>query len=394
MANLYEASAQWASRPDDERFESVDAMLEATKSYADSAMTSKVKVGDLRVEAGNGEVAVVGETGVRAKLTHYAFGQLATRVSAPAGYLRGLPATLAAQNLNHGLKALAQTDSLRLLFHKNGSLVTRAVTTESYDRVWNWEVMERVKAQMVPNGWVVPPARPCRPGQKNTRKATAADILPNQGDFGLKVSIGDDIAPAGLYASDHDMFAFLVNQTDPIFDGAKLLNRGVFIQNSEVGDCSLRFKLFTYDNVCGNHIVWGVGKVTEIAIRHIKGEQAKRGQTLRKAVQRWNIAQSSLPTSLQMEQAIFAAKSKEIAATKDDVLDAVFKFAKVKGLGRLTKDTLSNAYDTAEKSPRYGAPTTVWGMVNGLTEYSQTSSHTDVRTELDTQAGRVMEMAF
>lgn len=396
MSNLYDASAQWAKRPDDERFESLQAMLAATTHYRDSAIQSHVSLDTLRVEADNGDLKLVGKANIPAKVTHYAFGQLARFASAPAGYTRSLPATLAAQCINHGLKRAAEerTEPLNVLFHKNGSLVTRAITTDSYDRVWNSDLVARIIKDVASEGWVVPPARPVREGQKGTRKATAADILPNQGDFGLAVKEGDEIAPAGLYASDHDMFAFLVNHTDPINDGTKLLNRGVFIQNSEVGDCALKFKLFTYDNVCGNHIVWGVGKVMDISIRHVKGADQSSGKTLSKALSGFYDLRFSMPSASQMENAIIAAKSKQIAASKEDVLDAVFKFAKSKGLLQISKSTLEAAYDVAEATPRYGSPRTVWGMVNGLTEYSQTSAFQDERTELDIQAGRVMEMAF
>jgi hypothetical protein len=396
MSNLYAASHQWATRPDDERYESLQAMYDATKKYAHSSIQAKAPLSDLRVEAAGTDLRLIGKTGTAANLTHYSFGQLSRFAKAPAEYLRALPATLAAQNLNHGLKAEGKErdDSLRLLFHSNGSLVTRAIVTENYDRVWNYQLVGKIMERLTPAGWVVPPARPVRAGQKGTRKATAADILPNQKEFGLAVKEGDDIAPAGLYASDHDMFAFLVNQIDPIWDGAKFLNRGVFIQNSEVGDCSLRFKLFTYDNVCGNHIVWGVGKVAEIAVRHIKGGDEVAGRTMMNAMNKWNIMAKELPSASVISNNITAAKGFEIAAKKEDVLDAVFKFAKVKGLSRLTRDTIESGYEVAEKTPRYGAPTTVWGLVNGLTEHSQTSTHADVRNELDVQAGRLMEMAF
>lgn len=392
--NLYEASHQWANRPDDQRFESLKSMYDACKHYAESAVTSNVALSDLRVEATDEQITLVGNAGTPATLTHYSFGQLARLTSAPAEYLRRLPATLAAQNINHGLEALDAADKHQILFHKNGHLVTRAITTDSYDRVWNYEIVDRLMRFLETEGWQAPPARPSRPGQRGTRKATAADILPNQGDFGLSIKEGDEIAPAGLYASDHDMFAFLVNQSDPVFDGQKHMHRGVFVQNSEVGDCSLKFKLFTYDNVCGNHIVWGVGEVTDVAVRHVKAESASRGNTLRNAMNKWNVMSRRLPSGQELGAQIHAAQTKEIAGTKDEVLDALFAFAKRKGLNRLNRATLEAGYTVAENTPRYGSPRSVWGMVNGLTELSQNTAHTDSRTDLDVQAGRIMEMAF
>lgn len=393
--NLYQAHHQWATRPNDERFETLAEMYDATRTYAMSAVTSNVTLGDLRIEAGeDANLTLIGNAGTPAKLTHYSFGQLSRLVGAPADYLRRLPAPLAAQNVNHGLAKRDSTDKFQLLLHRNGSLVTRAITTDSYDRVWNYEIVERLIRILEPMGWRAPPARPVRPGQKGTRLATDADILPNQGDFGLAVKVGDPIAPAGLYASDHDMFAFLVNHTDPVFDGAKYMHRGVFIQNSEVGDCALKFKLFTYDNVCGNHIVWGVGEVTDVSVRHVKAERANRGDTLRRGMMQWQLMAQTLPNAGALQAQIQAAQVKEIAGSKEDVLDACFAFAKKRSLNRLTRAALSDAYDTAERTPRYGSPRSVWGMVNGLTELSQESAYTDVRTDMDVQAGRIMEMAF
>jgi len=393
--NLYEANAQWATRPDDERFESLEAMYRACRSYAEQSREFLAPLQSLRAEADNGDIKLIGKGNQPARLTHYAFGQFARLAGAPPSYLRALPATLATQCINHGIKekttGMDTSDKLNVLAH---SLLVRALTSDSYDRVWNFEVIQKIGKHLAEQGWVVPPARPSPMSVKGVRPATKADILPNQGDFGLAVKEGDLIAPAGLYASDHDMFAFLVNHLDPVFDGQKYLNRGVFIQNSEVGDCALKFKVFTYDNVCGNHIVWGVGDVTEVSVRHIKREADRHGQTLQNGMMKWNIMSHSLSNAKDLEVGIKAAQSKQIAAKKEDVLDAVFAFAKKKGLLKLTKGTLEAGYEIAEKTPRYGAPTTVWGLVNGLTEHSQTVAWTDERNDLDVQAGRLMEMAF
>ncbi len=171
------------------------------------------------------------------------------------------------------------------------------------------------------------------------------------------------------------------------------MNRGVFIQNSEVGDCALRLKLFVYDNVCGNHIVWGASKVTDVSVRHVKGQGVERGHTMRTALNKWSVASRALPSGAELSAQIEQAQCKIIGATKDDVLDAIFSFAKSKSLSRLTRPTIEAAYKIADENPRYKNPRTVWGMVNGLTEFSQ-KGHTDTRTELDAQAGRLLEMAF
>lgn len=400
--NLFAANYQWANRPDDERFASLDDMLNATKAYTATArMAYNVPVdSNFRVEAQDGNLALLGKANLPARLTHYAFTQLSKLVKAPADYLRSLPATLAAQNINAGLKKRQDDDSddkLNILMHnENSNYIVRSVTTDRYDLVWNHRVIaEAIQRHMVPAGWQVPPARPARAGQAGTRKATPADILPNQNEFGLSVKVGDDIAPAGLYASDHDMFIFLVNQTDPAWDGKRFLHRGVFIEQSEVGDCGLNATAFTYANVCGNHIVWDAGETKKVRVRHIKSEDAKQGRTLENFITRWRAMSLSLPSGSKLSEDINKSQRYEIAKSKEDVVTALYKFAKVHNLTRINRTALDVSYDLAERSGNYGAPTTVWGMVNGLTEYSQTGAiHTDSRTEFDRQAGRIMEIAF
>src|SRR5260221_4860253 len=104
MLSTESATAQYATRPADERFPSLDALRAA--AYADAKACKRADVPLSAIEAiPNGlDVAIRGRSsGLTATLTHWSFAQLASLVHAPAGYLRTLPATLAAQNLNHGL---------------------------------------------------------------------------------------------------------------------------------------------------------------------------------------------------------------------------------------------------------------------------------------------------
>ena len=105
-----------------------------------------------------------------------------------------------------------------------------------------------------------------------------------------------------------------------------------------------------------------------------------------------NIISSQVPDLKTREVTIAKARTTELGATKEEVLEGLFSWAKSKSLTALTRATLDAAFDVAEATPRYGSPRSVWGMVNGLTEFSQKSGHTDIRTELDAQAGRLMEI--
>ena len=389
---LYKAHNQWSTRPADERFWTIADALAVTTAYRTSAAEKDVPYGELRVEAVDGDLQLVGRAGIPARLTHWSFGQIAGRVGAPAGYLRELPATLAAQNINHGLKTRfgaqvgENVEKASLLFHQNGGLVLRAAVSEKYERVWNSEVFERL-AELEAMGWRVPPARPSGKSPVS-RPATEADILDLQGSSGISVSVGDEIAPAGVYASDHDMFCFMVNERNAIRDPkGQTLGRGFFVGNSEVGGGSLFVTRFNYAHVCGNHIVWGAQGVQEVRIRHV-GSVSKRFAKLAVELREYSEASAS-----DDEAAIARAARFEIGANKDEVLEAVFAFA-AKERVELSQRIVGEAYDLAERrSDVYGSPRSVWGMVNGLTELSQRSGFADERNRIDRAAGKIMKLA-
>lgn len=356
---LYNAHRQWATRPADERFANLQDMYDACLAYRQSALSSTFTLGNSQAVVEGDNVVLQGATGTRAKLTHYAFGQLATNVGAPANYLRGLPADLACENLNHGFKqeGIAERPQ-KGLFHKNGSLICRCMTSQIYKRIWNHEIIERL-IPLGEDGWSTPP------------------------------SMTDNETPSGLYASDHDMFAFLVDSNHRIDDGTKDgLGRGFFCINSEVGQSAFKLITFYYRYVCGNHIVWGASNVQQIRIIH-KGQPATNWHNTLK-VELTRYAKSSAKGD---EARIASAKTLELGATKEQVLDALFSR---RSLGIAKKD-LDAGYALAEvdyELTNGAPPNTVWGMVNGLTRYSQKLDYADERTKLDMAAGKILEMAF
>lgn len=403
MSNLYQASNQWAHRPEDERFETPEAMRDACLSYAKGSRTATVPFDALRLETQGQDLMLAGKTDTRALMTHYAFGQLCNQAKAPANFVRQLPPTLAMQVMNNRIKAVSEENNAkydaRLLFHANGNLVVRAVTSELYDRVWNYELLDRGIIPLIREfGWRVPPARPAKANQKGTRKATAADILPGQEGFGLSIKVGDDIAPAGLYASDHDMFAFIVHTDRVVRAGNRALMRGCFFRNSEVGDGSLEGTFFLLDNVCGNHICWGVENVHSIKIRHIAGkDKVDQGETLKRFTKQWDVEMAKYIDAGAQDQELKIAKamSYRIGATKEEVIDTLFKYARTHSLPAITKKRLDAAYETAKLHEGwYGDPKSAWGMVSGLTENSQKDGYADERNDVDQQAVKVLEIAF
>ncbi len=357
MATLMEASNQWSSRPDDQRFSSLQELHDYCQSARDTAKTASVPLSSVRVEANGNNMALVGKVGVPATFTNWSFGQLCLRVGAPAGYLRQLPPTLAAQNVNHGLAHKVGDDTAQLYLHNGDGLRLHAVTSEKYSRIWDSDITSRL-IRLTENYPCWQPAPPAFDGSR------------------------------GLYASDHDLFAFMVDNDRRIFDTDPNggLSRGFFVWNSEVGAASFGVMTFLYEYCCGNHRVWGATGIQEIRVRHI-GEANDRAFNELEVELRKYIDASPVEEEAKIEK----ARTFRLGADKDELLDFVFS----KRIPSLTKGNIEDGYDKAVKSEAlYGDPLTAWGFVGGLTEVARDLPHADGRVTLERAAGKVMEMAF
>ncbi len=347
---LFNASNQWATRPADERASTLRELHTRALESRVATVGGIAKSQDLEAVASDNNVQLVGTTGVAADISHWAFTQLSTTAGAPARYLRKLPAQLAADNLNHGLKAFAREEQRLLIHERTGNPLIRAVTSNIYSRIWNHEVTQRLLD--LPDFWTVPPAM----------------------DAATK--------PSGLYISPEDLFVFMVDESHRINDGTDQgVARGFFVQNSEVGKSSLKVVTFRYRYICGNHIVWGAQNVREISIRHVGDIREKFDQQFLVQLSEW--ANDSATAD---EVHIKRSQTQVIGGTKDEVLDALFNASVA------SRKALGAAYDAAEESGVDGDPRSYWGMAQGLSRISQEKLNADSRTVLDTAAGRVLEM--
>ncbi len=387
--NLHAASSQWASRPADERFWTLRDMRMACEVARANSIGARVPFDSMRAcvvndpMLGHDQLAIAGQTGAPAKFSHYAFGQFAGSIGAPAGYLRQLPAATVAECLNVGIAKSTDKTDRDLLFHKNGGLTLRACLSSRYDRVWDDDVCRMLERL---TGWQAPAGR--HPGISGvpSRSALAVDILPGQ----INISEGDQIAPSGLYASDHDMFAFLVAPDRVISDGGDgQLMRGIFVRNSEVGDASLSVTFFLMQAVCGNHIVWNATGVHEIRVRHLgEGTLTRAFRGFEAELRKYH------DSAAEEEKGIVAARKLVLGNTKEEVLDALVKYAKTHSIP-LSRARFADAHDIAvDHESWYGNPRTLWANIAGLTQASQKTEYADDRTVIDRSAGKLMQMAF
>lgn len=381
--DLFKASRQWAERPADERFWNVRELHEVVTGYRRQARSTKVPYGNLQAAVNGAEVELLNtRTSNRALLTHWAFGQLCARAKAPASYLRELPAAIAADCLNHGLRLRDDASEAQLMFHLNGGVVARSITSDIYSRIWNADITPYLVG-LLDRGWITPPARPAVKDNR-TRPATAEDVLAygNAGHPSLSVQLGDLIAPAGVYASDHDMFVFMINPNRNIADGSDGgLSRGFFLWNSEVGAASWGMSKFYFRHVCGNHIVWDASNVETVRIRHVGSASHRFSGEIMAYVERLDDESAS-----DDEARIVAAQRMYLGKTKDEVL------AKIFGMRILSKAAATETYDNAV-SDVDGDVNTAWGYAQALTRYSQRTPYADERTALDRAASKVLALA-
>lgn len=371
---LTKASQQWRERPADERYESLPALLDATRRHHALAGLSQAPLNEIQVESQGETIYLVGPQGGMLTPNHWAFGQLCQRAGAPAGYLRGLPASLAASNLQHGLRSAEDDKDARLLVQKpdGGNVgLLRAVTSDKYTRVWNHEIAETLVALQarIPSWQFPEPFRTVKGSKENAW---------GDGHTGKQIPIA--------YASDHDMFVFLCDYQRGIDLGdGNMLARGFFVENSEVGDGAFRLTMFLFDFVCSNILVWGARHVTEVRLNHV-GRVRDRilradSQVLRA------LSEYSNASAYAQKQKILNAQNTLLGKDDAEVLATLFGR---KALG-LSKADIVTAQEVAKRTPRYGNPRSVWAIVNGLTEVSQRTSYADQRIKLDRAAGNVLE---
>lgn len=377
MSGLIDTAArQYANRPPDERFESLQAMIDAAQYDKAHSAERTYNLRDLRAVATGpreGHTAAEGEPATvmlespngRAAFTHYSFGQLARTVGAPAAYLRTLPPSIAADALNYGLQeATEHGTAANLLVRANGGQpIVRAATSDTYGRVWDANLYGELDRYFGDG--------------KTTRSSSGGSWMSPPTWSGES---------AGQYRGDRDSFVIRVDGgsivTDPSAanttrDGT--MYRGIMVRNSEVGHASITVECVLFRYICGNHNLWGAIMDRQFRRRHV-GQKITRDvmQELQTLAYRFNQR-----TASQDEAIIAGLIRHEIAHTKEAVIDELQKMG-------ATKQQATDAYATCE-AKEHAAPRSFWGIAQGLTRNSQESGWQDDRLKLDQLAAAVLK---
>lgn len=368
--NLMQANREWSSRPEDQRHVGLLPLLTATllahkNSSAKVLPTRALSIAPVAGDEARG-LAVVGPNGNPVAMTHWSFGQVAQRAGAPAGYLRDLPAPIAADCLNYGLRT-REVEDVGILLRREDDGIARlaAMTGPGYGRVWNKDIAQALVDRF-------------------------GDGL--TGDFKVPGEFGKDVevtkANTTIYSSDRDMFVFLADEKHriemPNRRGGKSgsLARGFFVWNSEVGSQTFGVATFLHDYTCCNRIVWGAEEYREIRIRHTASAPTRWIEEVAPAIERY--AESS---TASITKALEAAKAKRLTgglANESAVLDFL--------ASRFTRGQ-AKAIEAAHLADEGRPIETLWDAVTGATAYARGIPYQNERVEIERIAGKMLDAA-
>src|SRR6478752_184433 len=200
-------SSEWFLRPAGERYLALSELFGAVRGRAERSRTRTVESEKIRVEASRDDaehlaLLLPGEE-VPLAPTHWSFGQVTTMIGAPSTYLRQLPAPLAAINLQYGLTS-HRAELIKTLEVEDRRVELRAVTGPDYGRIFDHELVTAVQ-------------RVAGDGVGDTRWKVPGVLDWSTGIYNPRVDVTRDTTT--LYASDRDVFLFLVDDLNPIEAG-------------------------------------------------------------------------------------------------------------------------------------------------------------------------------
>lgn len=366
-------SRQWLARPADEKFTSLTDLRATVAARRESAFERRVDTkrieflapDPVRIEDTH-DLTIGLPGGDEIAPSHWSFGQLAGLAKAPAGYLRTLPSQIAADALTYGMRMHREVDEVKL-YASSGSLL--AATGPDYGRIFDEEVVAAVM-QVAGDGtgesrWKVPGTLDWATMVYNPETPVTKDTTT-------------------LFASDRDVFMFLVDDRNPIEVGKlpsgdpDLMFRGFYVTNSEVGRGSLRLAAFYLRAVCCNRILWGVEGFEEVTMRHTKLAPSRFVEQARPALN--SFANGSVKALMD---GVAKAKAAKLASDDDQMMD----FLQGRKLSRSRAIEVMAAVEREEDRKAR----TVWDVAQGLTAVARTIPNNDTRIELEGEARKLLD---
>jgi hypothetical protein len=339
--------AEYRTRPPDARFATLPDLSAHARQERERSFRAPLDLSRSTLEAREGGLLLRSPKGNEAVMSEFSFGQLCGHVGAPAGFLKRLDPSTAAEAMNQTLRDLPAEMPLSAMLRRGegDGLVLSGLNGPRYTTIWNSDCIDMI-AQAEGAGW------------KLAHQKAA-------------------------YYSDHNFFAFFMEPKPKLDDGKSPLHRGFILSNSEVGDRSLSLTAFLFRSACANLCIFGVEGVENIRIRHVGDADVRAFGRIAAELDRYRNADIG-PTM----ELITKAKAKELGDDEDKII----KLLANRGIA--SQKLLERAWLEAEKHEATdGGPHTVWGLYNGLTRITQGTAFGDEQIERDTDAGRILALA-
>lgn len=360
----FSINQNWSSRPADERFLSLTELAAATAHRKAHSNARVVASKSLTADIEDGKLVIKGPSGVGAQPTHWAFGQLAARAGAPAGYLRDLPQELVVDCLNYGLHVARPVEDIGVLLYKNGGPARiDAVTGPNYGRVWDASVAEAL-VEAFGDG------------------RTGNFRIP--GEFGKQVPITKDNTT--LYASDRDMVVFLADEDKSTEvpnrrDGKTgRVSTGIAVGNSDVGGGKLWVAYWVFDYICCNRIIWGFRDLEEFSIRHTASAPHR-------------FVSEIVPVLKEIARSNVTLKQAQIVAAQNAKIADLDAFLKTRKFSRSQISGIKAAYKSDEGIELGLNSSSIWDAVVATTAYARGLQYQDARIDIERAAGKMLKLA-
>lgn len=352
---------QWFSRPDDEKFDSMETLYAFLADRKARSRQVDHKLSDMHFRAtDNNDIEMVTRDGTIFTPTNWSFNQMAHLVGGHPTLLSKLKAKTTSlvlnelyqeyliekKNRNMGLMVIDDP-------HKPKVEVLQGFTGATYGRIWDAEIAQ-----------------------------AAMEILDKTGGRFYSPHDWGGIKRA-LFASDRDIHMLFIDGGSLLDTGVTwdhkpdVLHRGWIIGNSEVGLRALYIATFLFRIICGNFAIHNITDVNFQSIRHTPGAPMKFAKDAIPALNAYvNEAGSKIENVIKRARTIELPK--DLAAHTD-----YFKIRK------FTQNETQLARLVADREE--GGHHTLWQMVNGFTKYAQRITHRDTRANLEARAGKLLD---
>ena len=253
--------------------------------------------------------------------------------------------------------------------HERGQI--RAATGPDYGRIFDWEILAPIKRLVDETGgrWKVPGMMT---GNRNGLAVYDPDVPVT-------------LETTTLYASDRDVFVFLVDDRNPISIGTlpngepDLMFRGFYAWNSETGSKTAGVAAMYIRGVCRNRNLWGVENFHEVKIRHTKFAPERFAAEVRPA-----LASFANASTAKFIEGVNAAKAAIVA--KDDDARLEFLTKRVGLSARMAKAAAARHVQEEGQPMR-----SVWDAAQAITALARDIPHQDARVELERKAGALLD---